>query len=114
MASNVTVTIQFNKFPEIAAALPGKTKAVVAKASFDVEGQAKNRVPVDTGALKNSINTEFERDGLLGIVAPHTDYALFVELGTRRQSAQPYMIPAADAVRPAFIAACKRMLEDLA
>ena len=114
MASNVTVTIQFNKFPEIAAALPEKTRAVVKKASFDVEGQGKNRVPVDTGALKNSISTEFEDGGLTGIVAPHTDYALFVELGTRRQSAQPYLIPAAEAVRPAFIAACKRMLEDLA
>lgn len=114
MASNVTVTIEFDRFDDIAAALPGKTRAVVAKASFDVEGQGKIRAPVDTGALKSSISTEFERDGLLGIIAPHTDYALFVELGTRRMSAQPYMFPAADAVRPAFVAAMKRMLEDLA
>lgn len=112
--ADVTVTIKFNKFPEIAAAMPSKTKAVVKKASFDVEGHAKNRVPIDTGALHDSILTKFENGGLTGIIAPHEDYALFVELGTRRQSAQPYMIPAADAVRPAFIAACKRMLEGLA
>lgn len=111
---SVTVTVEFDKFPSIAAALPEMTRAVVHKAAFDVEAQAKNRVPVDTGALKNSIDTTFQRDGLLGIVAPHTDYALFVELGTRRQSAQPYMFPAADAVRPAFIAACKAMLKDIA
>lgn len=111
--ADVTVTIQFNKFAQIADALPAKTKAVVKKASFDVEAQGKNRVPVDTGALKNSISTEFEDGGLTGIIAPHTDYALFVELGTRRQSAQPYMIPAADAVRPAFVAACKQMLKEI-
>ncbi|MDQ5960160.1 MAG: hypothetical protein QG592_1242 [Pseudomonadota bacterium] len=113
MASNVTVTIKFNRFPEIAAALPGQTKAVVRKAAFDVEGQAKNRVPVDTGALKSSILTEIENGGLAAEVAPHENYALFVELGTRRMSAQPYMIPAADAVRPAFIAACEQMLKGL-
>lgn len=111
---SITVTIEFDKFPEIAAQLPEKTKAVVKKAAFDVEGQAKNRAPVDTGALKSSIDTEIRDGGLLAIVAPHTDYALFVELGTRRMSAQPYMLPAADAVRPAFIAACKQMLKDLA
>ena len=111
--ADVTVTIQFNKFAQIAEALPAKTKTVVKKASFDVEGQAKNRVPVDTGALKNSISTEFHDGGLTGIIAPHTEYALFVELGTQRQSAQPYMFPAADAVRPAFIAACKQMLKEI-
>ena len=114
MASNVTVTIQFNKFPEIAAALPEQTKAVVRKACFDLEGQAVMRAPVDTGALVSSIGTEFYMDGLLGIVSPYVDYALFVELGTRRQSAQPYLFPAADVIRPVFIAACKQMMRGLA
>lgn len=109
----VTVVVEFDKFDDIAAALPAKTRAVVRKAAFDVEGQAKNRVPVDTGALKNSISVEIEGDGLRAIVAPHMEYALAVELGTRRKSAQPYMLPAAEAVRPAFIAACKAMLQEI-
>lgn len=110
---SVTVSVTFDRFPEIAAALPGQTRAVVRKASFDVEGQAKNRAPVDTGALKNSISTEFEDNGLTGIIAPHVEYATFVEFGTRRMSAQPYMTPAAEAVKPAFVAAMKQMLQDL-
>lgn len=110
---SVTISVTFNRFPEIAAALPGQTQAVVRKASFDVEGQAKNRVPVDTGALKNSISTEFEDGGLTGIIAPHMEYATFVEFGTRRMSAQPYMTPAAEVVKPAFEAAMKQMLQDL-
>lgn len=110
---SVTVSVTFDRFPEIAAALPDRTRAVVRKASFDVEGQAKNRAPVDTGALKNSISTEFEDNGLTGIIAPHVEYATFVEFGTRRMSAQPYMTPAAEAVKPAFVAAMKQMLQDL-
>lgn len=110
-----TITVTFDRFPEIAAALPEKTSAVVRKASFDVEGQAKNRAPVDTGALKNSISTEFEDGGLTGIIAPHVEYATFVEFGTakRPKSAQPYMLPAAEAVAPTFIAAMKLMLEEI-
>lgn len=110
---SVTVTVTFDKFRKIAAALPGQTRAVVRKASFDVEGQAKNRVPVDTGALKNSISTEFEDNGLTGIIAPHMEYATFVEFGTKRMSAQPYMTPAAEAVMPAFVSAMKQMLQEI-
>lgn len=109
----VTVSVTFDRFPEIAAAMPERTRAVVRKAAFDIEGQAKNRAPVDTGALKSSISTEFEDNGLTGIIAPHVEYATFVEFGTRRMSAQPYMTPAAEAVAPAFVGAMKQMLQDL-
>ena len=108
-----TVTIKFNRFPEIAAALPEKTTTVVAKTAFDVQAHAQNVVPVDTGNLKNSIATSFENDGLTAIVAPHTEYAAYVEFGTRRMSAQPYMTPAAERVRPVFIAAMKKMLAEI-
>lgn len=110
---SVTVSVTFDRFPEIARAMPERTSQVVRKASFDVEAQAKNRAPVDTGALKNSISTEFEDNGLTGIIAPHVEYATFVEFGTRRMSAQPYMTPAAEAVKPAFVAAMKQMLQEL-
>lgn len=112
MGKVTTISVTFNRFPEIAAALPDKTKAVVAKAAFDIEAQAKNRVPVDTGALKNSITTDFENDGLTAVVAPHMEYAAFVEYGTRRMSAQPYMTPAAETVRPAFVGAMEQMLKE--
>ena len=110
---SVTIKVTFDKFPQIAAAMPEKTSQVVRKASFDIEGQAKDRAPVDTGALKNSISTEFENNGLIGIIAPHVEYATFVEFGTKRMSAQPFMTPAAEAVAPAFISAMKQMLQEL-
>ena len=46
--ADVTVTIQFNKFAQIAEYAAGPRRNRGQKASFDVEGQAKNRVPVDT------------------------------------------------------------------
>lgn len=56
--SKSTIVITHNRFPEIAAKLPVETDAAVRKAAHDVEGNAKARVPVDTGALKNSIYTK--------------------------------------------------------
>ena len=111
--SNFTVSITFNKFPEIAQAMPGKTSAVVRKTAFNVESDAKNTVPVDTAFLKNSIESK-EKTPFLYHVEPHTDYALFVEFGTRRMSAQPYMTPAAERNREPFTIAMTQMLRALA
>ena len=109
----VQVSITHNRFPEIAAKLPRETSAVVRKTAFDVEAQAKQTVPVDTGALKNSISTTMESD-LTAIVAPHTEYAVFVEFGTSRGSpAQPYMTPAAEALRGPFESAITHLLKQL-
>lgn len=51
-------------------------------------------VPVDTGTLKRSIKSQLIDGGMTGEVEPHTDYAAYVEYGTRFQEAQPYMQPA--------------------
>lgn len=107
-----TIVITHNRFPVIAAALPVLTSAAVRKAALDVEAYAKTIVPVDTGALKNSITTEFEGD-FSATVAPHTEYDVYVEFGTRHMSAQPYMTPAAEVVRPAFIDAMEQLLRRL-
>lgn len=117
--STVVVKVTFNRFPEIAAAMPERTRRVVQKTGHDIEAGAKQRVRVDTGALKNSITTEEEDGGLTAIVAPHTDYAIFQEFGPaanaqgRQWSFTPYMTPAAEVERPRFVAAMKQMLQDL-
>lgn len=109
----VSISVGFNRFPEIAAAMPEQTKKVVKQTAFNVEAYAKSVVHVETGNLKNSITTEFEDDGLTAIVAPHTEYAAYVEFGTRRSSAYPYMTPAAERNGPAFVAAMKQMLQEI-
>jgi HK97 gp10 family phage protein len=60
-----------------------------------VETHAKLVAPVDTGFLRNSIQVDSVTP-VEAIIAPHTEYAEFVEFGTSRQAAQPYMRPALD------------------
>ena len=60
-----------------------------------VETHSKILCPVDTGFLRNSIQVD-EVTPVQAVIAPHTDYAEFVEFGTERQRAQPYMRPALD------------------
>lgn len=67
----------------------------VRKAAFDVEAKAKQYAPVDTGFLRNSIGTDFAPGR--AVIGPTAHYGAFVEFGTARQQAQPYMTPAADA-----------------
>lgn len=114
MASRASakIVIKYNHLPQIAAKLPEAVGVIVRKAAFDVEANAKAVVPVDTGTLKNSITTEFPTK-TSAIIAPHTEYAVFVEYGTRRRTAKPYMRPAAEKVAPAFLEACKRLEEKL-
>lgn len=95
------IVIKYNNLSKIAAKMPGAVDKIVRKAAFDIEAHAKTVVPVDTGMLKNSITTEFPGQ-TKAIIAPHTEYAGYVEFGTRRQRAQPYMRPAVEKVAPLF------------
>ena len=52
-----------------------------------IEGEAKQRCPVDTGMLRGSITSERIPRGAQ--VGPHTEYAAYVEYGTRHMAAQP-------------------------
>ena len=59
------------------------------------EGYAKKECPVDTGRLRNSI-THVVREGEKSVyIGSNVEYAPYVELGTSRQRAQPYLRPAA-------------------
>ena len=56
------------------------------------EGYAKRLCPVDTGRLRNSItHTTDENTAYIGT---NVEYAPYVELGTSRQRAKPYLKPA--------------------
>lgn len=79
-----------------------------------VEGAAKNLVPVDTGNLRNSITHEVEKKEAK--VGTNVEYAPFVELGTVKMAAQPYLNPALEAnkgnIKKIFADAIRREVGD--
>ena len=66
-------------------------------AALMVERTAKQTVPVLTGALKRSITHQPEVPKREVKVGSNLDYAKYVELGTSKMSARPYLRPALEA-----------------
>lgn len=133
----VEVTTLFDLFPELPAAIQAAVRRAVRKAAFDIQADAMRGAPVDTGFLKNSIyvvtegSSNYERatiragkksggaemlpevdpppDKMTAYIAVGADYGVYVEFGTVNMAAQPYLTPAAEWVRPQFIAALKEI-----
>lgn len=110
MAVKAGVSVVFNGLPKLRGQLRSRASAIVRATALSIETDAKARAPVDTGALRGSIHTEVVTD-LSAIVGPSVDYGDYVEYGTSRMAAQPFMTPAAEAARPRFIAAMKKLLD---
>lgn len=72
---------------------------IVQAATYAVEADAKKRAPVDTGALRNSIQSSFPAPKT-GIVSASVEYAPYVEFGTIHNKPQPFLLPALKAVKP--------------
>ena len=89
------MTLKSN-IPALRAALEGATGKGVRAAAEAIAQEARRRVPVDTGALQRSIIAAPGSSTLEWTVrsGDRLDYASYVEYGTARMAAQPYMTPA--------------------
>ena len=96
------IRVVFNDFPKIAAELPAKTGAAVTETATAIESAAKAAVPVLTGTLQASIQAE-PTGPSTATVSASAPYAGFVEYGTGRGPAQPFLTPAAHQQEPALI-----------
>lgn len=72
-----------------------EVKEVVITTANKIETEAKMRTPVDTGKLRKSITTDTEESErkIETETGSDVEYADHVELGTSKQSAQPYLFP---------------------
>lgn len=84
-------------------------RLVIAKAANDVQAEAQRNAPVDTGFLRGSISVV--NNGLEFEVGPTAHYGLYVEMGTSRMAAQPYLYPALDRVMPGLDAAMAQVID---
>lgn len=129
----VKIVVDTAKLELLKAGLAAKGHKLLDKTAFDVEATAKTLAPVDTGALRSSIYTSGASGGGSGysaamgdaasrassrgkqvefndevkpasqwqrIVAPSVVYAIFPEI-----RGHPYLAPAVEAHRAAFLAA---------
>lgn len=72
------------------------------------EGYAKDLCPVDTGNLRNSISHKVDDAEQAVYIGTNVDYAPYVELGTVKMDAQPFLKPAAADHRQTY----KNIMED--
>lgn len=92
------------------AAVASKLKQAIATAldvtGAKIETKAKQNCPVDTGRLRNSITHQMQGDTSV-VIGSNVEYAKFVELGTSRRRATPYLKPAAETAQSDFASAIK-------
>lgn len=72
---------------------PAAMVQALTAAALYVEGQAKIKAPIDTGFLRNSIGVG-QVTANFALVGTNANYASYVEEGTTRMEARPYMRPA--------------------
>lgn len=77
---------------------PHDMEKLVQKTALRIEAEAKKLCPVDTGRLRASIATQRLGPATYG-VGTGVEYAPYVEFGTRKMSAQPFLRPAANKVK---------------
>ena len=88
-------------------------KKVTEIAARNVETRAKQIVPVDTGATKNSIFVSPGKPSFEQRVGPTTEYAPFIEFGTRHWSGKAFMIPSLEAERKNFLDALGQVFKKM-
>lgn len=66
------------------------------KVGISAEGHAKDMCPVDTGRLRNSITHSVDNGDKTVAIGTNVEYAAYIELGTSRSDAQPYLVPSAE------------------
>lgn len=114
--ANIKIEIETDKFVANLQKLSKQIQQAVKKefvwAGVETQNRARVNCPVDTGTLRNSITYEQKGDFDI-IVGAYTDYASFVEYGTRKMSAQPYLNPAFEEVSKEFQARIERILSEV-
>jgi HK97 gp10 family phage protein len=86
-----------------------RTDSLVERLADLSAADMERTAPVDSGDMVSTIRVEKPRDlvrhvkcgGMVGASGEYVDYAVYVELGTSRMAAQPFMRPALYRLRTA-------------
>lgn len=95
-----------SRLPQIISEIPRKMHKVEEKAKREIASQARATAPRRTGRLALSY-----RPAAGGVSSAW--YYRFTEFGTRKQSAQPHLVPAAEVTRVRWVQDAKSELRSL-
>lgn len=79
---------------EVQDAMQAAVLRALERIGSQAEGYAKDLCPVDTGNLRNSITHKVDSAEKAAYIGTNVEYAPYVELGTVKMAAQPYLKPA--------------------
>lgn len=101
---SVTIDIKGNIIDLISSKLHKAVAEIIKETAEEIRGGAVQLVPVDTGALRDSIRIEPVNDLHTTVIEGNeqTYYGAYVEFGTSRQVAQPHFTPACEAAERYF------------
>lgn len=96
MADNVRFkfVMVWTRIPELIAFVETESRAAVMKNADKVVKRAKELAPVQTGYLQSSISSKSVEAGKSAEITAEAPYALYVEYGTYKMSARPFLGPA--------------------
>lgn len=86
------------------------------EALFEIQGQAKQRTPVDTGRLRSSIGTgagKAKVKKMVGYVGTNVEYSVYVHEGTSRMRARPFLKTALSKTRNRIKKILEQSVENL-
>ena len=89
------VSVRRDNARQAAEGIESAIDAALEEIGLLAEGYAAGRCPVDTGNLRGSITHEVDAGENAVYIGTNVEYAPYVELGTSRQRAQPFLRPAA-------------------
>lgn len=79
------------------------------RSAYNIQSSAKRKAPVDTGFLRSNIVVNIARK-LTKTVRSMAEYSSYLEFGTSKMAARPYMRPAWEEERPKLLSRLKKIL----
>ena len=103
MSTNVGgVYLDTSVLDKLTEELKPRANNIVAKYASAIMGEAQRLAPVDTGALRASIEAE-QIEPLSWQVHDGVEYGVYQELGTHKMAAHPFLLPAVEKWRQRFL-----------
>lgn len=89
---NGKINIKNDRIEDVKRELEAKMATALETIGMMAETDAKLLCPVDTGRLRNSIAHAVDRTSV--IIGTNVEYAPYIEFGTSKMDAQPFLLPA--------------------